>query len=86
MSTPAVTIVRPAAPRRRLRSVAAPILALLSGFHGIAAFVFVAGGRTSANEVEGFLLGLTASVLLVGAIVSHGLVLLPSELRQPLDG
>lgn len=86
MSTPAISAVQSAAPRRRLRSIAAPILAILSAIHGVAAFIFVAGGRTSANEVEGFLLGLTASVLMVGAILSHGLVRLRSELRRPLDG
>lgn len=85
MSTPAITVLASAAPGRRLRSIAAPILAILSTFHGVAAFVFVAGGRTSANEVEGFLLGLTASVLLVGAIVAHGLVRLRRELRRPPD-
>lgn len=80
MGLPATTLTDPVPRRRPLRSVAAPILAILSALHGTAAFVFVTGGRTSANEVEGFLLGLIASVLLVGAILSYGLVRLRSEL------
>jgi hypothetical protein len=38
------------------------------------------GGRTSA-EIEGFVLSLTAAVLMVGAILSYGLVRLRAELR-----
>jgi hypothetical protein len=86
MSVPAITVAEPASPRRRPRPVAAVILGALSALHGFAAFVFVTGGRTTANEIEGVLLGVTSSVLLVGAILSYGLVRLRSELRRPLDG
>jgi hypothetical protein len=78
ISTPGI----PTPPRRSPRLVAAPILGVLSALHGFAAFVFAAGGRTPANEVEGFILGLTASVLMVGAILSYGLVHVRSELRS----
>lgn len=47
------------------------------------AFVFVAGGRTSANELEGFVMGTSAVVLLVGAILAHGLGRLRAEFRIP---
>jgi hypothetical protein len=50
--------------------------------HGAAAFVLVAGGRTSANELAGFVLGVAASVLMVGAVLSYGLVRLRAELRN----
>jgi hypothetical protein len=50
--------------------------------HAVGAFIFVAGGRTPANELEGFVMGMTASVLLVGAIVSFSLVRLRAELRN----
>jgi hypothetical protein len=49
--------------------------------HAAGAFVFVAGGRTPANELEGFVMGTTAAVLLVGAVLSYGLVRLRAELR-----
>ena len=61
-------------PRRSPRPIAAWILGALSALHGFAALVFVLGGRTPANELEGFIMGLTASVLMVGAILSYGLV------------
>ena len=70
------------APHRAPRSIAAWILGTLSALHGVAAFVFVAGARTPANELEGFVMGTTASVLLVGAILAHGLVRLRAELRN----
>jgi hypothetical protein len=69
------------APHRAPRPVAVWILGILSAMHGAAAFVLVAGGRTSANELAGFLLGVAASVLLVGAVLSYGLVRLRAELR-----
>jgi hypothetical protein len=69
--------------KRAPRPVAVWILGVLSAVHGAAAFVFAAGGRTPANELEGFLLGVAASVLLVGAILSYGLVRLRAELRDP---
>ena len=69
-------------PHRSPRPVAAWILGALGGLHGFAAFVFVTGGRTPANELEGFTLGLTASVLLVGAILSYGLARVRAELRH----
>jgi hypothetical protein len=50
-------------------------------WRGPAAFMLVADARTSANELAGFLLGDAASVLLVGAILSYGLVRLRAELR-----
>jgi hypothetical protein len=71
----------PGAPHRTPRPIAVWILGILSAVHGAAAFVFVAGGRTPANELEGFLLGVAASVLLVGAVLSHSLVRLRAELR-----
>ena len=64
------------------RPVAVWILGILSAMHGAAAFVLVAGGRTSANELAGFLPGVAASVLLVGAVLSYGLVRLRAELRN----
>ena len=70
------------APHPTPRPIAVWILGILSAVHGAAAFVFVAGGRTSANELEGFLLGVAASVLLVGAVLSYGLVRLRAELRN----
>ena len=70
------------APHRAPRPIAAWILGTLSALHGAAAFVFVAGGRTPANELEGFIMGTSASVLLVGAILSYGLVKLRAELRH----
>ncbi len=82
MSIPTPLPGSPAPAPRPRRPVAAPILGVLSALHGFAAFVFVAGGRTSANEVEGFLLGLTASVLMVGAILSYGLLRVRTELRN----
>ncbi|HSL52150.1 MAG TPA: hypothetical protein VK878_24025 [Candidatus Deferrimicrobiaceae bacterium] len=69
------------AAQRAPRSIAAWILGALSALHGFAAFIFVTGGRTPANELEGFVLGLTAAVLMVGAILSYGLVRLRAELR-----
>ena len=72
----------PGAPQRAPRPIAVWILGILSAVHGAAAFVFVAGGRTSANELEGFVMGTTASVLLVGAVLSYGLVRLRAELRN----
>ncbi|HSB40918.1 MAG TPA: hypothetical protein VLK28_03725 [Methylomirabilota bacterium] len=72
----------PEAPRRGPQPIAAWILGVLSALHGAAAFVFVAGGRTPANELEGFVMGTTAAVLLVGAILSYGLVRLRAELRN----
>ncbi|MGH7396072.1 MAG: hypothetical protein ACRELW_00890 [Candidatus Rokuibacteriota bacterium] len=69
-------------PHRSPRPVAAWILAALGGLHGFAAFVFVTGGRTPANELEGFILGLSASVLLVGALLSYGLARVRAELRN----
>ena len=69
-------------PRQTPRPVAAWILGVLSAVHAAGAFIFVAGGRTPANELEGFVMGLTASVLLVGAIVSYGQVRLRAELRN----
>ena len=72
----------PEATRRGPQPIAAWILGVLSALHGAAAFVFVAGGRTPANELEGFVMGTTAAVLLVGAILSYGLVRLRAELRN----
>ena len=72
----------PGASHRAPRPVAVWLLGILSAVHGAAAFVFVAGGRTPATELEGFLLGVTASVLLVGAVLSYGLVRLRAELRN----
>ncbi len=69
-------------PRHTPRPVAVWILGALSALHAAGAFIFVAGGRTPANELEGFVMGMTASVLLVGAIVSFGLVRLRAELRN----
>jgi hypothetical protein len=68
-------------PQRAPRPIASWFLGALSAVHAVAAFVFVAGGRTSANEIAGFVMGMTASVLLVGAILSHGLVRLRAEVR-----
>jgi hydrogenase/urease accessory protein HupE len=70
------------APHRPPRPVAAWILAAMGLLHGAAAFVFGAGGRTSANELEGFVMGISASVLLVGAVLSYGLVRLRADLHQ----
>lgn len=70
------------APRRSPRPIAAWILGILSAVHGFAAFVFVAGGRTPANELEGFVMGISAAVLMVGAILSYSLVRLRAELRD----
>jgi hypothetical protein len=70
------------APRRTPRPIAVWVLGVLSVVHGAGAFVFAAGGRTSANELEGFVMGTTASVLLVGAVLSYGLVRLRAELRN----
>jgi hypothetical protein len=70
------------APRRTPRPIAAWILGVLSALHGAAAFVFVAGGRTPANELEGFVMGISASVFMVGAVLSYGLVRLRAELRS----
>jgi hypothetical protein len=68
-------------PHRAPRPIAAWILGTLSAVHAAGAFVFVAGGRTPANELEGFVMGTTAAVLLVGAVLSYGLVRLRAELR-----
>lgn len=69
------------APHRPPRPIAVWILGTLSAVHAAGAFVFVAGGRTPANELEGFVMGTTAAVLLVGAVLSYGLVRLRAELR-----
>ena len=69
------------APKRAPRPIAAWVLGILSAVHGAAAFAFAAGGRTPANELEGFVMGTTAAVLLVGAVLSYGLVRLRAELR-----
>ena len=69
------------APHRAPRPIAVWVLGVLSVVHGAGAFVFAAGGRTSANELEGFVMGTTAAVLLVGAVLSYGLVRLRAELR-----
>lgn len=66
------------------RPIAVWILGTLSAVHAVGAFVFVAGGRTPANELEGFIMGMTASVLLVGAILSYGMVRLRAELRNAM--
>lgn len=71
------------APPRGPRPVAGWILGALSAAHAAAAFVFVAGGRTPAHELEGFIMGTTAAVLLVGAILSRALVRVRAELRNP---
>jgi hypothetical protein len=70
-------------PRRAPRSLAVWVLGVLSAVHGAGAFVFVAGGRTWANELEGFVMGTSAAVLLVGAILSRGLGRLRAEFRNP---
>lgn len=70
------------APHRAPRPIAVWLLGALSAVHAVGAFVFVAGGRTPANELEGFIMGMTASVLLVGAILSYGMVRLRAELRN----
>jgi hypothetical protein len=70
------------APHRAPRPIAVWILGTLSAVHGVGAFVFVAGGRTPANEIEGFIMGMTASVLMVGAILSYGVVRLRAEIRN----
>jgi hypothetical protein len=72
----------PGAPKRGPRPIAAWFLGVLSALHGAAAFVFVAGGRTPANELEGFVMGTTAAVLMVGAVLSYSLVRLRAELRN----
>ena len=69
------------APHRAPRPIAVWVLGVLSVVHGAGAFVFAAGGRTPANELEGFVMGTTAAVLLVGAVLSYGLVRLRAELR-----
>ena len=69
------------APHRAPRPIAVWVLGILSAVHGAGAFVFAAGGRTPANELEGFVMGTTAAVLLVGAVLSYGLVRLRAELR-----
>jgi len=69
------------APHRAPRPIAVWILGTLSAVHAAGALVFVAGGRTPANELEGFVMGTTAAVLLVGAVLSYGLVRLRAELR-----
>jgi hypothetical protein len=71
-------------PRRPQRPIAALILGTLSALHGATAFVLVAGGRTPATALEGFVIGTTAAVLLVGAILSHGLVQVRGERRNPM--
>jgi hypothetical protein len=70
-------------PQRAPRPIAVWFLGILSVVHAVAAFVFVAGGRTPAHELEGFIMGMTAAVLLVGAILSFGLVRVRAELRNP---
>ena len=70
------------APHRAPRPIAVWILGTLSAVHGVGAFVFVAGGRTPANEIEGFIMGMTASVLMVGAILSYGVVRLRAEISN----
>jgi hypothetical protein len=57
-------------------------LGALSALHGFAALVFLLGGRTPANELEGVIMGLTASVLMVGAILSYDLVRVRAELGK----
>jgi len=52
-------------PHRAPRSLAVWVLGVLSAVHGAGAFVFVAGGRTWANELEGFVMGSSAAMLLV---------------------
>jgi hypothetical protein len=71
-----------ATPRRAPRPIAAWILGIFSALHGATAFVFVTGARTPANELEGFVMGTTAAVLLVGAVLSYGLVRIRVELRN----
>ena len=68
------------APRRSPRPIAAWILGALSALQGFAALVFLLGGRTPAYELGGFIMGITASVLMVGAILSYGLVRVRAEL------
>ncbi len=75
------TAAGPAPSPHTPRPVAAPILGTLSGLHGFLALVLGLGGKTPAIEFEGFILGLTASVLMTGAILSYGLVRLLRELR-----
>jgi L-aminopeptidase/D-esterase-like protein len=70
------------APRRAARPIAAWILGIVGAAHGAVAFVFVTGARTPANEIEGFTMGTTAAVLLVGAVLSYGLVRVRAELRN----
>jgi hypothetical protein len=70
-------ITVPAAPR----PIAAWLLGAFSALHGAAAFVFGLGGRTPTNELAGFVMGTSACVLMVGAVLSYGLVRLRAELR-----
>ena len=67
---------------REPRPIAVWILGTLSAVHAAVAFMFVGGAHTPANEIEGFIMGMTASVLLVGALLSYGLVRLRAELRN----
>ena len=69
------------APRRAPRPIAVWLLGILGAVHGAAALVFALGGRTPANQLEGFVMGTTAAVLLVGAVLSYGLVRLRGDLR-----
>jgi hypothetical protein len=69
-------------PHRSPRPIAAWILGILSALHGGAAFILVAGGRTPANELGGLVMGTTAAGLLVGAILSYGLVRVRAELHH----
>lgn len=65
------------------RPIAVWILGTPSAVHAAAAFMLVGGARTPANELEGSIKGMTASLLLVGAILWYGLVRLRAELRDP---
>jgi hypothetical protein len=62
--------------------VAAWILWAMSALHAASALLFGVAGSTPTYELAGFIMGTTASVLMVGAVLSYGLTRLRGAMSQ----
>jgi high-affinity Fe2+/Pb2+ permease len=58
------------------RAWAPALLGLLAAVFVLAAFILFAGSKSAIHELQGFAALLIAAILLVGAVISHGLHLI----------